>query len=229
MKKVLVVASHPDDEVLGCGGTMARLVSEGVHVKILIAAEGLTSRQTKRDAKELETELQELRNVSYEANKKLGVTDVEFLALPDNRMDSMDLLDVIKVIEEKVMAFKPDTIFTHFPNDLNIDHRILSEAVLTSTRPMPGTTVKEIYFFEVTSSTEWNFSGSPSKSFSPSVFFDISNYLEKKIEALTIYKGEMREFPHARSIQNIRNQAGFRGGSVGFHAAEAFMLARKLV
>lgn len=229
MKKVMVIASHPDDEVLGCGATMARLVSEGAQVKVLIAAEGLTSRQNKRDAAELEKELKELRNVSVEANKKLGVTDVEFLALPDNRMDSMDLLDVIKVIEEKVSAFNPDTIYTHFPNDLNIDHRILSEAVITSTRPMPGIKVKEIYFFEVTSSTEWNFSGLPSKSFAPTVFVDVTKFFEKKIEALSVYKGEMREYPHARSIQNIRNQAGFRGGSVGFHAAEAFVLARKLV
>jgi LmbE family N-acetylglucosaminyl deacetylase len=229
MKKVMVIASHPDDEILGCGATMARLISEGAQVKVLIAAEGLTSRQTKRDTSELEKELKELRKISFEANKKLGVTDVEFLGLPDNRMDSLDLLDVIKVIEEKVSQFMPDTIFTHFPNDLNVDHKILSEAVLTSTRPMPGTKVKEIYFFEITSSTEWNFTGSAAKSFAPSVFFDVSNFIEKKVLALEVYKGEMREYPHARSIQNIRNQAGFRGGSVGFYAAEAFMLARKLV
>lgn len=229
MKKVLVIAAHPDDEVLGCGGTIASQVLKGDIVKVVIAAEGLTSRQDSRDAEVLKKELNKLHTVAFEANAQLGVTDVQMLAFPDNRMDGLELLDVVKQIEKVVTDFNPNVIYTHFPNDLNVDHRILSEAVLTATRPMPGSSVSEIYFFEVASSTEWNFSGQSARAFVPNVFVDIADTLAKKMAALKIYESEMRPFPHARSLENLENMAKVRGATVGLKSAEAFVLARSII
>lgn len=228
MNKVLVVAAHPDDEILGCGATMAKHIENGDQVKVIIAAEGLTSRLNSDNSEDLSKELVELQNISLTANSKLGVKDVEFLSLPDNKMDSVTLLDVIKKIETVVSAYRPNIIYTHFPNDLNIDHRILSEAVLTATRPMPGLKVNEIYFFEIASSTEWNYSGNTSKAFYPNYFNDVTDTLNKKLEALKIYKGEMREYPHSRSIENLKNMALVRGANCGVNAAEAFVVGRIL-
>lgn len=228
MNKVLVIAAHPDDEILGCGATIAKHILNGDQVKIVIAAEGLTSRLVTRDEVDLGQELESLRKVTRDANAILGVEDIEFLNLPDNRMDSIDLLDVVKRIELIISRLQPDIIYTHFPNDLNIDHRILSEAVLTATRPMPGKKVKEIYFFEIASSTEWNYSGQPSMGFFPNYYVEVAGTIDKKVQALEIYKGEMRSFPHSRSIENLKNISLVRGASIGERAAEAFVLARKI-
>lgn len=229
MKKILIVAAHPDDEVLGCGATAAKLSSEGCEVHVILAAEGLTSRQDVRDSVSLQKELQELISTATNANQALGIKSVEFLGFPDNRMDSLDMLDIVKKIESKLETFQADEVFTHFPSDLNIDHRLLSEAVLTATRPLPGQKVKKVFFFEVPSSTDWNFNGATHSYFSPNVFVNVEGFLSKKIQALSFYKSEMRPFPHARSIENVENLAKYRGAHVGYRAAEAFMLARELV
>lgn len=228
MKKILVVAAHPDDEVLGCGGTMAKLSSEGHTVHVIIGAEGLTSRQTSRDKAALENEFDELYEAAKKANSILGVKSLEFLGFPDNRMDSLELLDIVKKIEEKLANFPADEVYTHFPSDLNIDHRMLSEAVLTATRPLPGQHVKKVFFFEVPSSTDWKF-GFSHGYFSPNRFVNIEKFLTTKIKALNEYVGEMRVYPHSRSLENLENLAKFRGATVGYHAAEAFILARELV
>ena len=229
MKKILVVAAHPDDEVLGCGGTIAKLVKEGNEVHVVLAAEGLTSRQVNRNQAELKKEFDELYKKAKDANEHLGVTSLEFLGFPDNRMDSVDLLDIIKKIEIKLEVFFADVIYTHFPSDLNVDHRLLSEAVLTATRPMPGQGVKKVFFFEVPSSTDWKFGGSEHLFFSPNVFVNIESTLSQKMRALAHYQSEMRPFPHARSLENLENLAKVRGAHVGYRAAEAFILARELV
>jgi LmbE family N-acetylglucosaminyl deacetylase len=229
MKKILVIAAHPDDEVLGCGGTIAKLVKEGNEVHVVLAAEGLTSRQVNRNQTELKKEFDELYKKAKDANDHLGVTSLEFLGFPDNRMDSVDLLDIIKKIEIKLEKFFADVIYTHFPSDLNVDHRLLSEAVLTATRPMPGQGVKKIFFFEVPSSTDWKFGGSGQSFFSPNVFVNIESTLSQKMRALAHYQSEMRAFPHARSLENLENLAKVRGAHVGYKAAEAFILARELV
>lgn len=228
-KKILIIAAHPDDEILGCGATIARLTTEGHEVHVMIMAEGLTSRQNVRNKESLKKEFDELYAMAEKANSLLGVRCLEFLGLPDNRMDSLDLLDIIKPIETKIEKFNPDDVYTHFPSDLNVDHRLLSEAVLTATRPIPGQTVKKVYFFEVPSSTDWMFGTSSTTGFTPNVFVDVEKYLSKKLEALNIYKSEMRPYPHARSIENLENLAKVRGSMVGFRAAEAFILARELI
>lgn len=224
-RSVLVIAAHPDDEILGCGGTMARLVREGNNVHVLILAEGLTSRDAERNRTAKLEELSLLAKTAQLVGHEIGVKSVELLDLPDNRMDSIDRLDIIKLVEEKIKKVRPSVVFTHFGNDLNIDHRITNDAVVTACRPYPGQLVKELYFFEVPSSTEWQIGF----AFYPNYFITLSeNDIEKKVNALKIYESEMRIFPHSRSIIALEALAKWRGASIGYNTAEAFMVGRKI-
>lgn len=225
---VLVVAAHPDDEVLGCGGTIARHAASGDEVHILIMAEGATSRGASRDTVKFKDDLKGLARAAKDAADFLGARSVTLHDFPDNRMDSVDFLDVVKVVEDSFKAFKPQKVYTHFRDDMNIDHRIVCEAVFTAARPHPGQTVSELLCYEVPSSTEWQVVGG-SQAFSPNCHVNISETLEKKLSALKIYESEMREWPHARSIRAIKHLAFFRGASVGMSAAEAFMQGRRII
>lgn len=220
-KTVLVVAAHADDEALGCGGTIARHVEDGDNVHAIFITDGVTSRSN--------TDSDEIRiraTAMSEAAKILGITSTTQMRFPDNQLDSMALLDIVKPLEEKIFKLQPNLVYTHHYGDLNIDHRITHSAVMTACRPLPKSTVQQILSFEVLSSTEWN---SPAlATFCPNVFVDISNQLEKKVEALEAYAQEMRLPPHSRSLEHIRNLAHHRGYSVGTNAAEAFMLMRYL-
>lgn len=224
MKTALVIAAHPDDEILGCGATIARLVSEGWFIHVLIVAEGLTSRGALPDPEAVS----DLAKSAEIANKIVGTSSIKFLGLPDNRMDKLELLDVVKMIEHAIVEFVPSLVFTHHIGDVNIDHRILHDAVITACRPQPNNPVKKILFFEVPSSTEWR----PSSSglyFSPNYFYDVSNFLDKKTEALLAYSSEMRQFPHPRSIEAVKHLAHWRGASIGCFAAEGFVLGRSIL
>lgn len=223
--KILVIAAHPDDEVLGCGGAMARHAAAGDEVHVVIMAEGLTSREPWRRAEANANELRELARTAQEANRLLGAKSVILHGLPDNRMDSLDLLEVIKLVEKEIARVQPELVYTHFSGDLNADHRIVNEGVLAACRPQPGHCVKRILFFEVASSTEWR-AGTPGSAFTPNWFVDVSATLEKKLAALQRYQGEMRPWPHARSVRALEHLARWRGASVGVEAAEAFMLGR---
>jgi len=228
MKTALVVAAHPDDEVLGCGATIARLSHEGWDVHVLIVAEGSTSRQEKRDVVASSEELSCLAKCAEDANKILGVSSVSLLSLPDNRMDSMDLLDIVKIVEEYIAKYQPVLVFTHHVGDVNVDHKVLHDAVIAACRPQPGYVVKELLFFEVPSSTEWR----PAASgiyFTPDYFYDVSEHISTKLKALSAYGPEMRNFPHPRSIDAVNHLARWRGASVGCQAAEAFMLGRCII
>jgi len=221
--KILIVASHPDDEILGCGGTVARMVKEGAEVHILILGEGVTSRYNiKLTEPYPNQELENLKVCSKKAGFIIGILSLEFTSFPDNRFDSIALLEIVKVIERRIEEIKPSIIFTHFKDDLNIDHRITYQAVITATRPMPGNTVKEIYSFEIPSSTEWAFP----TSFSPDVFWDIDSTLDQKIKALDCYRDELRPYPHPRSVEGIEYLAGYRGMQCGCEYAEAFKTVR---
>lgn len=224
MKKILVIAAHPDDEVLGCGGTMARLAKEGNQVYTAILGEGITSRDESRDRASRHTELANLKKHIQEANQVLGVKESFSFDLPDNRFDSVPLLDVVKIVEQVNAKIEPDIIFTHYQNDLNVDHGITYRAVLTATRPMKTESVKEIYAFEVLSSTEWNFP----LSFSPDCFFDITHTIDLKESAMAEYKSELRTYPHPRSLMGIRLQAEAWGMKTGLGFAEAFKTIRIL-
>jgi LmbE family N-acetylglucosaminyl deacetylase len=220
--KLLIVAAHPDDEILGCGGTAARLIREGYEAYTLILGEGITSRDEKRQRAKRKRELDNLKTEIYAANEVLGVRDVFIYDFPDNRFDTVPLLDIIKVIEKIKNKVKPDIIFTHYESDLNIDHQITYRALLTAARPLPDETVKEIYSFEVLSSTEWYF---PLR-FSPDVFFNISYDMNRKIDAIKKYTSEVKFFPYPRSIEGIKINASYWGTRVGVKYAEAFKLVR---
>jgi LmbE family N-acetylglucosaminyl deacetylase len=224
--RVLVVAAHPDDEVLGCGGTAARLAQEGHAVHIAIMAEGITSRHTQRDQADAQ-QLSRLHQQAHAAAAKMGAKDVVLFKLPDNRLDTVPLLEVIKLVEELVDKLKPEVIYTHHPGDLNIDHEVVHRAVLTATRPMAGHPVREIYAFEVPSSTEWAFQRLQ-PSFRPNVFVDVTSTLDAKLDAMACYDSESREFPHPRSPEALRALATRWGCVVGCPAAEAFELVRSI-
>ena len=222
--RVLVIAAHPDDEVLGCGGTIARLAQEGQDVYIAILGEGLTSRYQQREQAD-QALVEALRARSRQVAEMLGARDVFLYNLPDNRFDTVPLLDVIKIIEELAERLQPQVIYTHHGGDLNVDHVIVHRAVLTATRPVAGCPVKEMYAFEVPSSTEWAF-GQFQPAFRPNVFVDISATLETKVRAMALYESEARPFPHPRSPQALRAIAQRWGSAVGVEAAEAFELVR---
>jgi LmbE family N-acetylglucosaminyl deacetylase len=224
--RVIVVAAHPDDEVLGCGGTVARLAREGHEVKIVIMGEGITSRHAQPQEADAE-QLLRLHRQAHAAASKLKATDVVLCKLPDNRLDTVALLDVVKLVEDQVQKFKPELVYTHHPGDLNIDHGVVHRAVLTATRPLVGQWVRDIYAFEVPSSTEWAFHR-VEPCFRPNVFVDVSETLEAKIEAMACYESETRKFPHPRSPEALRAIAARWGSVVGCHAAEAFELVRSV-
>lgn len=220
-KKIMVVAAHPDDEILGCGGTIARHVIEGDEVQVVFTSDGVGSRETK----EFKNNLISRKKEAVRALKILNTRSPIFLDFPDNSMDSVPLLDVIKPLEKLISEFKPKIIYTHHHGDLNIDHSITCKAVITASRPSPSNTVNEIYCFEVLSSTEI-LQYSHNKTFLPAMFVDISEHLDIKMLALSEYSSELREFPQSRSIDSVRNLALVRGSSVGLMAAEAFSVLR---
>jgi len=224
--KYLIIAAHPDDEVLGCGGSIAKWSKEGHELHVLIIAEGATSRDDKRDRTAREKELSYLARSSKKAGEILGLKSVTLLNYPDNRMDSVDLLDVIKTIEKYLEKIKPEVVLTHHFGDLNIDHRLVHEAVITACRPCPDHYVKRILTFEVPSATEWR-SATINNLFIPNWFEDISLTLDLKVKALESYHLEMREWPHPRSLKAVEHLARWRGSSIGCEAAEAFMLVRE--
>jgi LmbE family N-acetylglucosaminyl deacetylase len=220
---VLVVAAHPDDEVLGCGGAIARLAREGHSVYMTILGEGITARLP-QPSKADPVSLDKMRDCSRRVAALLGVKEISLHDLPDNRFDSVPLLDVIKLVEQSVERWKPTIIYTHHPGDLNIDHQVVNRAVLTAARPVPGHSVREVYMFEVASSTEWAFQ-QLGPVFTPNVFVNIADTLALKLEAMKCYDSEVRESPHPRSPEGLTAVALRWGSVVGCQAAEAFEAA----
>jgi len=219
---VMVVAAHPDDEILGCGGTIARHSQAGDRVTVLILGTGGLSRE---GVPQIAVDV--LRKQSHDAGSILGAEDVRVLDLPDNRFDSVDLLDIVKRVEAVITGVRPEAIYTHYANDLNVDHRRTLQAVVTACRPQKSCSVRRILAFEVPSSTEWQ-TPTDGGSFGPNVFIDISNTLDLKLRALSVFSGELRDFPHPRSLRAVKALAEWRGATAGFVAAEAFVLVREL-
>lgn len=223
--RVLVVAAHPDDEVLGCGGTIARHRADSDEVTTLFLADGVGARDESTGGA---TDLTIRRAAGNAAADALGTAPPIYLDFPDNRLDTVALLDLVQAIERVATEFRPDRVYTHHSGDLNIDHRICHQAVLTAFRPMPGQTVRAIFGFEVPSSTEWAFGGQETV-FQPRHFVDISSFMAAKVAALRCYEMEMRPFPHPRSERMIEALAGWRGAIAGCEAAEAFTVIRQIV
>jgi len=230
---VIVFVAHPDDEVLGMGGTILKHAKKGDYVKVVYFATGITSRRSlnyqnkvayeQMDTKLTQKQIEGLRRNVKNASKILKVKELKFYEFPDNEMDAIPLLKIVKIVEKEIKETKPDKVYTHHYHDLNVDHRIVFSAVLTACRPH-GSSVKEIITFEVPSSTEWNY---PSY-FNPNYFVNIRIELSSKLKALQAYKNEIRRFPHPRSVKNLRNVAE-RWGSVSANvAAEAFEIIRKI-
>ena len=219
----MVIVAHPDDEILGCGGTIAKHISEGDAVNILIMSDGVTSR--KNHENEIKIEILRRKQSALRATQLLKCNEPSFFNFPDNSFDSVPMLNVVQSIESILLKVKPDIVYTHFAGDLNIDHAITNRAVITACRPQPGSYVKRIFSFEVMSSTDWH-QKSIINPFSPNYFVDITDYLMLKIEALRAYEQEMRDYPHSRSYAAIRALAEYRGASVGISAAEGLYVER---
>ena len=218
MKPVLVVAAHPDDEVLGCGGTIARHAGEGDAVTIVILADGETARGS---AMPTATR----KRSAEQAAAALGARPPRLLDLPDNRLDTVALLDIVQLIEAVVVELKPRIVYTHHGADLNLDHALAHRAVLTACRPLPGSTVEAIHCFEVPSSSEWA-PGQQVPPFQPNHFVDISAFEKQKAAALDCYRSELRPFPHPRSPEAIQALGRWRGATCGVALAEAFETVR---
>ena len=218
-KIVLIIAAHPDDEVLGCGGTILRHVAANDSVHALFMTDGVSARDENVE------ELREKRVRAMEAAKRvLGIQTVHQFDFPDNQMDTVPELEIAKQVEVLVREIQPNVVYTHHLGDLNIDHRLTARAAMVACRPLPKSSVSEIYGFEILSSTGWN---APSADpFIPTMYVDIDGFLEKKTEALMCYSDELRPAPHARSVQSLACLAKYRGHTVGVQAAEAFSVLR---
>ena len=227
MQKIHVIAAHPDDELLGCGGAILHHIDKGHKIKITIVAEGLTSRDKMRNKIKRLRDLNNLKKITNRIFKKIGINKIEYLDMADNRLDSYNLLDIIKPIEESINSFKPNIIYTHHSGDLNIDHQIVNKAVMTAVRPKPKNFVNRIYSFEILSSTNWSINNTSSE-FQPNRFLNIKKFLKKKIKLLSYYKSEIEKWPHTRSLKSVEALAHYRGSSVGLEAAEAFCLLREI-
>jgi LmbE family N-acetylglucosaminyl deacetylase len=200
---------------------MARHADRGDEVHVIYLADGVGARGADDDA------LRRRRDVAISACRELGASAPRFIGLPDNRMDSIDLLDVVQMLERALSELHPETIYTHHGGDLNIDHHVTYRAAMTACRPTPAQTVTTILTFEVPSSTDW--SGSLQAVFRPNHFVDVEPFLHRKLRALDLYAEEMRPFPHSRSLEAVRALATWRGASVGLRAAEAFQIERQLI
>ncbi len=223
----MLVVAHPDDELLGLGATMHKLIKHfNSIVHVVILGEGITSRSDIRDTgaweKELEIHRQNIRN----AQLAIGYQSLSVYNFADNRFDSIDLLDIIKVIEKEKEKFGPQLIFTHHGGDVNIDHQRTFEAVITACRPMEHELVKTIFTFETPSGTEWRASSDP-RQFVPNLFIEVTaEDIDAKIKGMESYEFEKRVFPHPRSPEALRIQAQRWGVATGAHFAEAFCLIR---
>ena len=215
--KILIVAAHPDDEMLGCGGTILKLKNK-CDIHVMFMTDGVSSRGKNNSEKK------KRRNSCINLFKKLDLNNPIFLNFPDNQMDKIPLLKIIKKVETILNKIKPETVITHYSECLNIDHRLTYQAVMTACRPLKESSVKKILSFEVLSSTEW--AKFKNKSFDPNYYIDISKNFKNKLSALKFYKKELRKYPHSRSLVAVEALAKYRGVSSGVKYAEAFYLNR---
>lgn len=225
MEKILIVAAHPDDEILGCGGTIRRFIKDGNECYALILSDGTTSRY-ERITMQVEEDIKSRLKESHLASKIIGYKETYFCNFKDNSFDKEDLLSIVKTIEKYIALIKPSIIFTHHYGDLNIDHQIAFKAVQTATRPMIDCSVKELYCFETLSASEWSFIDRD--KFAPNYFVNIENTIDDKLLAMQCYKSELREYPHPRSLESLNASAKRWGTVAGCNFAEAFELIRKI-
>jgi LmbE family N-acetylglucosaminyl deacetylase len=227
MNKVLVVVAHPDDEVLGVGGTLARHADEGDDVYVIFMSEGVSSRTLPGQKRDWSPDIKSREKMAYNSCNVLGIKIYKFLRHPNLRMRDCAVLDMVKEIEEAILKIQPNIIYTHHFGDLNSDHTLTHEIVMTACRPTEGYCVKKIFAFETPSSTAWA-SQIMAAPFHPNCFVDISSYLKNKLKALMCYDFEMRPYPHPRSSKAIDALACYHGSNSGLHAAEALTVIREI-
>lgn len=214
-RRVLILAAHPDDEILGCGGVAALHAARGDHVVSVVACEGQSHRYQGRDIP--------MEDHSRAAAKALGVHDVRLLGLPDQQLDTMTLTKIITPIEKVVREVRPDTVYCQWGGDVNRDHHLLFEAILVATRPTEPF-LEQVLAFDTASSTEWAYP----RRFVPDTWIDISSVLDRKLAAMQCYESELREYPHPRSLKALENKARAWGNQCCMEAAEVFMTVRRV-
>ena len=223
IQRALVIAAHPDDDILGCGGILSRFKNE-IEFKVVFIAEGSSARFPNDSSKECIDEIIHRTQCAKRALSSLGVEDISMHNLPCCNLDKTGHLEVNKIIEKEINFFRPDTVFTHSSCDSNQDHHIVYNSSIIATRP--GSGVNNLISYEVLSSTEWGFSN----PFAPNLFFSLSgDDVEQKVKAMQFYDTEVKEFPYPRSPKGIRSLASFRGLQSGHESAEAFKIVRSFV
>jgi LmbE family N-acetylglucosaminyl deacetylase len=221
--KTLVVAAHPDDEVLGCGGLIAKLINQGEQVRVVFLAEGSSCRYEAFN-KEVQEEINFRSQCSIEALRSLGVSSHNFYNLPCGRLHKEPFIEIAKIVEKEISDYNPTTVLTHSSSDVHDDHKITYRAVLQATRPV-GKIVKNLLSFEILSSTEWNYI----EAFKPNILVDITSTINEKINAMHCYSTEQPKYPHPRSDQVIRSLATMRGSQSGVEYAEGFKIIRSFL
>lgn len=227
INKILVIAAHPDDEVLGLGGSIAKFADMGKEVHLLIVTDGSSAQY--RGSSQLEEIFQKKKKETENCAKILGIRSISYGGLPDMRLDTVPHIEINDVIERVIERVQPDTVFTHFWGDVNVDHQCVYHSTMVAVRPLASQVVKKVYCYSVPSSTEW----SPSLTqtmFMPNTFVDISGkYAQLKYDALACYETELREYPHPRSVEHIEKQDNAEGLKMGMETAEKFVLLRSIL
>ena len=221
-KRVLIIVAHSDDETIGMAGTIRKHVLEGNTVNVVSMTNGVGSR-----GKVNQKSILFRKKSANEASKILGFDWIKQFDFPDNQLDSVPLLEIIKAIESVKAHLKPELVYTHTGADLNIDHKIVLQATLTAFRPLNDESCKEIRTFEVPSATDYGHD-TLTRKFVPNLFIDIQKFEKDKVSALQAYSQEMKQYPNSRSVESIMNLAKTRGNRVGLYMAEAFEVIRKL-
>tara|TARA_X000000368_G_scaffold241451_1_gene190677 strand:+ start:4124 stop:4804 length:681 start_codon:yes stop_codon:yes gene_type:complete len=221
--RILVFAAHPDDDILGCGGMIAKRVEGGNTVRVEFIAEGTSCRFNDPNDPLVENQVNERILSGKNSLKSLGVQNYNFNNLPCGRLDQVPQIEINKIMEAAIFDFEPDVIFTHSDKDTNTDHRIVNSCTLVATRPTAKTSIKKVYSYEILSSTEWRFND----AFRPNYFLSLEqSHLSAKIKAFSFYSTEIHEYPHPRSFLGIEALARYRGIQCGASLAEAYSLIR---
>ena len=223
-KKILIVVSHPDDEVLGCGGSIARFVKDGNQVAVIFTHEGSTSRYDNKNYKEARLKIKSREAMAIKVSKVLKFKILQFGQNQNLDNRNFDILKNTKNLIKLFNKFKPNIVFTHHPDDINEDHKYTFQTVINASRPVTKHIIEKILLMEIPSSTDWNIKS----NFKPNFFVSIDKFFDKKLKAFKIYKSENKSFPHSRSLINLDAQSKYRGAQVGLAQAEAFEIYRDI-